>query len=92
MLQPECEFVYDLELPDDVVPLPSDGEVSEFYLWTVDEVQAAMGRGEFKPNCAMVLVDFFVRRGIITRENEEHYDEIKERLHRKMEFPGPHGT
>jgi len=92
LLQPECEYIYDLELPEDVVPQPSDGEVDEFYLWTVEEVQEAMARGEFKPNCAMVLLDFFIRHGILTEKNEKHYEEIKTRLHRKMDFPGPHGT
>lgn len=90
LIQPECEYVYDLELPTDVVPKPNDSEVQEFYLWTVEEVQAHMAKGEFKPNCGVVLLDFFIRHGIITPENEKDYDEIKQRLHRVLEFPGPH--
>ena len=35
---PEVEFVYDLELPQDFKPVASDGEVSEFYSWPVEEV------------------------------------------------------
>lgn len=90
LCQPEVEHVYDLELPTDVVPKPCDTEVECFYLWTVENVQEAMKRGEFKPNCAMVLLDFFIRRGIINKENEEDYDEITRRLHRNLTFPGPH--
>lgn len=90
MIQPECQHVYDLELPADVVPKPNDSEVEAFYLWTVDEVQEHMAMGEFKPNCALVVVDFFLRRGILTAENEKNYEEIKRRLHRELEFPGPH--
>jgi 8-oxo-dGTP pyrophosphatase MutT (NUDIX family) len=90
LIQPEVEYVYDLELPADVVPKPCDTEVEQFYLWTVEEVQECLRNGEFKPNCAMVLLDFFIRRGILTKENEKDYDEIKQRLHRVLEFPGPH--
>ncbi|KAK8867758.1 NUDIX domain-containing protein [Apiospora arundinis] len=90
LIYPETQWVYDLELPADVVPTPQDGEVAEFYLWTVPEVQEALARGEFKPNCALILLDFFVRKGILTKENETHYDEIVRRLHREVPFPGPH--
>lgn len=90
MIQPECQYVYDLELPAEVVPRPNDNEVEAFYLWSVEEVREAMGRGEFKPNCALLMVDFFIRWGIVTAENEVDFEEIKRRLHRKLEFPGPH--
>src|SRR5436853_7216645 len=45
LIQPECQYVYDLELPSDVVPKPNDNEVQEFYLWTVEEVQIHMAKG-----------------------------------------------
>jgi 8-oxo-dGTP pyrophosphatase MutT (NUDIX family) len=90
LIQPECQYVYDLELPGDVVPKPNDTEVECFYLWNVEEVQAAMGRWEFKPNCALLMLDFFIRWGILNEENEPNYQEIKRRLHRELEFPGPH--
>ncbi|KAF2009958.1 thiamine pyrophosphokinase [Aaosphaeria arxii CBS 175.79] len=87
LLQPECQYIWDLELPKDVIPKPGDDEVEEFYLWSVEEVQEAMRKGEFKPNCALVVLDFFVRHGILTCENEKDYIEIVSRLHRKLEFP-----
>lgn len=90
LVYPETQWVYSIELPTDVVPTPKDGEVAEFYLWTVDEVQEALARGEFKPNCALVLLDFFVRNKILTPENEPDYDEIVRRMRRKLPFPGPH--
>ena len=37
-LQPETEFMYELELPIDLVPKPDDDEVSKFYLWDVEQV------------------------------------------------------
>ena len=85
--KPEVQYVYDLELPEDTIPKPGDDEVEEFYLWGVEEVQEAMRRGEFKPNCALVVLDFLVRHGILTTENERDYIEIVSRLHRKLEFP-----
>ncbi|KAL6709991.1 hypothetical protein ACN47E_009782 [Coniothyrium glycines] len=87
LMQPECQYIYDIELPEDVVPKPGDDEVEEFYLWSVDEVQEAMRKGEFKPNCALVVLDFLVRHGILTTENERDYIEIVSRLHRRLEFP-----
>jgi hypothetical protein len=45
-----------------------------------------MTRGEFKPSCAAVMMDFFVRHGFITAENEVDYVEIVSRLHRKLPF------
>ena len=86
LLQPEIQYVYDLELPEDVIPKPGDDEVAEFHLMTVDEVKQAMADGKFKPNCALVLLDFFVRHGIIA-EKDPGYIEIVARLHRRLEFP-----
>ncbi|ORY59472.1 NUDIX hydrolase domain-like protein [Pseudomassariella vexata] len=90
LIYPEAQWVYDIELPADVKLEPKDGEAEEFYLWTVDEVQEAMARGEFKTNCALILLEFFVRHGILTPQNEPDYDEIVRRMHRKLLFPGPH--
>ena len=87
LLQPEIQYVYDLELPSHIVPEPSDDEVERFYLWSVEDVQQALAEGQFKPNCAMLLLDFFVRHGILTAENERDYVEIVSRLHRRMPFP-----
>ncbi|TVY53257.1 Uncharacterized protein LCER1_G005760 [Lachnellula cervina] len=89
VVQPECEYVYDLELPQGMVPKPQDGEVECFYLWTVEECLETLGKGEFKPNCAVVVLDFLVRWGVIVGEEGK---EIGRRVHRKLGFPGPHGT
>ena len=86
LLQPECQYVYDMEVGPNVKPKPNDSEVEIFYLWTVDEVKRHLAMGDFKPNCALVLLDFFVRHGILTAENEKHYIEIISRLHRKLPF------
>ncbi|KAI1382360.1 NUDIX hydrolase domain-like protein [Hypoxylon crocopeplum] len=89
-IYPETQWVFDIELPTDFQPWPEDGEVANFELQTVDQVQKELAEGQFKPNCALILVDFFIRRNIISPENEPNYSEIKQRLHRKLPFPGPH--
>ncbi|KAL2023962.1 hypothetical protein VTK56DRAFT_197 [Thermocarpiscus australiensis] len=91
-IYPECQWVYDLELPADgsVTPSPKDGEAESFNLHTVEEIQEQLAQGLWKPNCAMVMLDFFCRHGIYTPENEPYYDEIRARAHRFLPFPGPH--
>jgi len=90
-IYPEVIWVYDLPLPADaVVPKPKDGEVEGFSLCTIDEIKEQLAQGRFKPNCAMVMLDFFARHGILTKDNEPDYDEIVRRSHRVMPFPGPH--
>lgn len=86
-LRPNVLYVYDLELEEGMRPQPKDGEVEEFYLMTVEEVTQAMLGGEFKPNCCLVMLDFFVRHGIITSENEEDYLGIVTGLRRKLPMP-----
>ncbi|KAI8976565.1 NUDIX hydrolase domain-like protein [Pilobolus umbonatus] len=86
-LQPETQFVYDLELPTSFSPLPQDGEVGQFYLWPLDKIKETILKGEWKPNCAMVAIDFMMRHSFITPENEPDYIHISYRLHRRLEYP-----
>jgi hypothetical protein len=32
-------------------------------------------------------MDFFIRHGILTKDNEKDYDEIVSRIHRELDFP-----
>lgn len=85
-LEPECQYIYDIELPQEVRPKPND-EVEEFYLWGIEETMRAMAKGEFKPNSAVILLDWLIRNGVLTPENEPNFIEIVSRLHRRLEFP-----
>lgn len=89
LLQPEVQFVYDLPVDETVMPTVNDNEVHGFELWTYTEALNAARRGEFKPNCALVLVDFMVRHGVITAENDSDYVDIVQRMHRKLGFGMP---
>jgi hypothetical protein len=81
--------MYDLELPRDFTPTPCDTEVQNFRLWTMEEVLGAIRQGEFKPNCACACLHFMIRHNVLTPENEPDYLEIDQRLHRRIEYPGP---
>jgi 8-oxo-dGTP pyrophosphatase MutT (NUDIX family) len=87
LIAPDIIYVYDLELPKDVVCTQNDEEVKEFYLMTIGEVRDSLARAEFKTNSALVMIDFFIRHGIITSENEKDYAEIVARLHRRLPLP-----
>ncbi|KUM64238.1 hypothetical protein ACN42_g2878 [Penicillium freii] len=87
LFQPEIEYTYELELDPSTIPKPRDSEVECFSLYTVDEVLYALKRGQFKPNSAIVIVEFLIQHGILNAENEPDYSEILSHLHRKLEFP-----
>jgi len=89
LCQPECQYIYDLKMPPAAIPKPGDDEAIDFQLLTVEEVKEALAEGRFKPNCAHLLLEFFVRHGILTADNEPNYIEIVSRFHRRLEFPMP---
>ncbi|KAF5023882.1 hypothetical protein F66182_4041 [Fusarium sp. NRRL 66182] len=80
-------YVFDLEMPTHVVPRPGDDEVDEFVLMECSEVVRRMLEGEFKPNVCPVMIDFLVRRGYITKENEGDFEDICRRLRRRIPVP-----
>lgn len=75
-LEPETEFLYELELPADFVPTPQDGEVSEFYLWDVEQVKTEITRRTFKPNCVLVILQFLLQHGLISPCEEPEYEKL----------------
>lgn len=86
LVNPGILYVFDLEVGAEAHFQPVEDDIQSFSLMGLDEVLAALRRGEFKPSCAIVMLDFLVRHGIVTSENEEDYDEIVSRLHRKLPF------
>jgi hypothetical protein len=80
-------YVYDLKVGEDLVLKPVDDDIHAFHLFDTNQVMSKLALGSFKPSCAVVMIDFFVRHGIITAENETEYAEIISRLHRKLPFP-----
>lgn len=78
---PECEYVFDLELPSDFIPVNADGEVGGFELMTMDQVMDVIVTDDFKPNSALIVVDFLIRHGVITPEKEKNFAYIVEMMH-----------
>lgn len=73
-LRNDLIFCYDLECPTDFTPRPADGEVEAFELWPIDKVQeTVLNSRDFKFNVPLVLIDFMIRHGHITPENEPDY-------------------
>ncbi len=72
--KPDQMFCYDLELPENFIPTPADGEVEEFYLWPIAKVaETVRDSFEFKFNCNLCIIDFLVRHGVIDPDNEPDY-------------------
>ncbi len=73
-VKPDHAFCYDLELPADFTPANQDGEVERFELWPVQDVADRVRDSfDFKYNCNLVIIDFLIRHGVITPENEPDY-------------------
>ena len=87
LMNPGVLYVYDLEVAEDVIFKPVDNDVQAFHLMDEKQVKEAMATERFKPSCALVMMDFFIRHGFITAENDKDYVEIISRLHRKLPFP-----
>ncbi|KAJ3586547.1 hypothetical protein NHX12_012944 [Muraenolepis orangiensis] len=81
---PESQFVFDLELPADFQPSVGDGEVQEFYFLPMDEVKELLVSDDFKPNCALVVLDFLIRHSCIDPDTEPYYQEFVTGLHQTL--------
>ena len=58
---------YDLTLPADFQPVPADGEVEAFELWPIERaLETVRDTDDFKFNVNLVLIDLFIRRGLIS--------------------------
>jgi isopentenyldiphosphate isomerase len=82
-LRPDWLFVFDLELPLDFTPNNTDGEVAAFELWPLADVAEAVASSHaFKPNCALVIIDFLVRHGFIDATSR-NFEAIVRGLHHR---------
>lgn len=74
-------FCFDLYLPDDFQPKPVDGEVEQFYLYSMEEVLNSMAidcPDPIKPNCYTVIIDFLLRHGYISPEVPGYLEVLRE--------------
>ncbi|KYB25360.1 Uncharacterized protein YJR142W-like Protein [Tribolium castaneum] len=80
-LFPNTEFVFDLELPLDFIPENADGEVETFELLPAEQCLEKLFSSDFKTTSVPVALDFLIRHGMITSENEKEFIKIVELLH-----------
>ncbi|KAM7411014.1 hypothetical protein PAMA_021138 [Pampus argenteus] len=80
----ESQFVFDLQLPLQFKPKVGDGEVQDFYLLPIDEVKELLATDDFKPNSAMVVLDFLIRHSFIDPDREPFYQEFVMGLHQTL--------
>lgn len=58
---------YEVELPNDFIPTPTDGEVAGFELWPIARaLHAVRTTDAFKFNVSVVLIALFIRHGLVT--------------------------
>lgn len=63
-LKRDVLFCFDLELEKEFLPVAVDGEVESFQLESIDWILRKViegGPSGYKPNCNLVLIDFFIR-------------------------------
>ena len=85
-LRPDTLLTYDLELPEEVTPVNTDGEVESFELWPIARVvEAVRDTAGFKANCNLVIIDFLVRHQVITPGDTPGYQAIVDGL--RQPFP-----
>jgi hypothetical protein len=80
-LKRDVLFCFDLRLPHDFEPKPRDGEVDSFQLhdvdWCLDRIIKGAASGDaFKPNVNLVILDFLVRRGVISSDSPRYLELI----------------
>jgi len=77
-LRRDVLFIYDLEVPADFTPENTDGEIEEFYLWPIEKVfEKVRDTDDFKFNCALVNIDFLIRRGLIKPDHPDYIDLLR---------------
>mgnify|MGYP000403941068 CR=1 FL=1 len=81
-LRDDTLFVFDLELPADFVPRNTDGELAGFELWPIADVMARVRESDdFKFNVGPVLIDFFLRHGLLDPDTDPDYLPLVRGLH-----------
>ncbi len=65
-LRRDVIYAFDLDLPESFTPKPMDGEVESFELWPIERAFEQAATSEiFKFNVNLVLIDLFIRQGLI---------------------------
>ncbi|KAG5999658.1 hypothetical protein E4U54_001736 [Claviceps lovelessii] len=86
-LEPGIRFTFDLEVDAGFVPEPCEPEsIAGFVLKNVDEVKHDLRSRKWKPNCALVMLDFLLRKGQVRPEEDAFFGHLKPALQRQLPF------
>ncbi|CAL1709956.1 unnamed protein product [Somion occarium] len=85
-LQPEVEYVSSSSSGGVQTSYLLTIQVESFELLELPEVESRIRAGLFKPNCAVVLIDFMINHGLITPDNEPDFLEIVTRIHGRFDY------
>lgn len=80
-LRADTLFCFDLELPKSEKPKPSEEVVGFELIHAAEALRLVRATERFKFNVALVIIDFAIRHGLITPENERDYEAIVAGLH-----------
>ncbi|OQR79763.1 nudix hydrolase 20 [Tropilaelaps mercedesae] len=90
-IHPEISFCYDANLPADLMPKPSDGEVEEFIQMPVDTenelrsfLEVIADPKKFKPTSVPIVVDLLIRRGLINGSFGADFFRMLEVIHQPL--------
>lgn len=73
-LKPDVMFCFDLDCPPDFAPRNTDGEIADFRLMPLAEIERRVRYSDdFKYNVNLVLIDFMMRHGWLSPDGEADY-------------------
>lgn len=86
-LEPGVRFVYDLKLTaPDFQPTKREVNIEKFEAHSVDGIKTTLREKRWKPNCGLVMLDFLIRKGLVTAVEEPRIEEMKTALRGGLPF------
>ncbi len=78
-------YSFDLQVPEDWQPTPVDGEVEEFKLYSIEELDHELRYGQsLRPAMRAVLLDFMMRYGLFKEvEGQDDCSELSKAMRRE---------
>jgi hypothetical protein len=80
-LRADTLFCFDLEMPKNEKPKPSEEIISYELMPLAEALRLVRSTDRFKFNVNLVVIDFAIRRGLITPEKEKDFEAIVSGLH-----------
>jgi hypothetical protein len=71
-------YVYDLDTQGSITPsIVNEWETAKIELWSFDKIlETVKTTDQFRPEASLCLIDFFIRHGVITPDNDPDYDAL----------------